>query len=102
MNLTEVRNIIRDAVANRRTLSFMYDDLPRLVEPHACGITSKGKYVLRGFQPAGGTSREHGWKLFTAAKIESLAPTDIIFDGPRPGYKMGDKQIASIEEQLDA
>lgn len=92
--------ILIDAIRERRILSFNYDGLAREVEPHAVGTTSKGKLVLRGFQPDGETQRGLGWKLFTVDKIEDLFVRAATFAGPRDGYRMGDKQIANILEQL--
>ena len=95
-----MQDLLTAAVEDRCTLAFVYDDLVRIVEPHAVGFTSKGKLVLRGFQPDGDTQRGLGWKLFTADKIQNLT-TLSPFDGPREGYKMGDKQIATILAQLE-
>lgn len=94
--------IITAAINERRLVTFDYDDLPRIVEPHAYGRTAKGSLVLRGFQFDGDTSRELGWKLFTVDKMEFLMLTADNFDGPRPGYNLGDKQIPGMIAQLDA
>jgi hypothetical protein len=91
---------IAAAIASRNILAFNYDGLNRFVEPHACGLTSKGKPVVRGFQPAGDTSREHGWKLFSLDKIQGLTVLPLTFTEPRPGYALNDKQIPTIREQI--
>lgn len=93
--------LLTQAITNRQTLAFVYDDMLRIVEPHAVGYTSKGKPVLRGFQPDGDTQRGLGWKLFSVDKIANLTVLDQTFAGPREGYKMGDKQIARIMAQLE-
>lgn len=92
---------IAAAIAAKNLLAFSYDGENRLVEPHACGLTSKSKQVLRGYQPAGGTTRELGWKLFSLEKIEGLTVLPLTFHKPRPGYAMNDKQIANLKAQLD-
>jgi hypothetical protein len=80
---------IKQAIFAKNLLSFRYDGENRLVEPHALGYTAKGKLSLRGYQPAGGTHRELGWKLFT-------------LEYARPGYALGDKQLPSLVAQVDA
>lgn len=92
---------ITAAIAAKNLISFRYDGENRLVEPHACGHTAKGKPVVRGFQPAGGTSRELGWKLFSIEKIEDLTILPLTFEYARPGYAVGDKQIPTIAGQLE-
>jgi predicted DNA-binding transcriptional regulator YafY len=93
---------IRQAIFAQNLLSFRYDGENRLVEPHALGFTSKGKLSVRGFQPAGGTHRELGWKLFTIEKIEDLTVLPLTFEYARPGYALGDKQLPTLVAQVDA
>jgi hypothetical protein len=95
-------DLIAAAIAARNLISFRYDGENRLVEPHACGLTAKGKAVVRGFQPAGGTTRELGWKLFSVDKIEELTVLPLTFEYARPGYALGDKQIPSLTAQVNA
>jgi hypothetical protein len=93
---------IAAAIAAKNCIAFSYDGLNRFVEPHACGLTARGKPVFRGFQPAGETSREHGWKLFSIEKIEDLQVLGLTFAEPRPGYALNDKQIPHLKAQIDA
>jgi hypothetical protein len=91
---------LTQAVRDSHTVTFRYDDMIRIVEPHAIGHTKAGKLVFRGFQPDGETQRGLGWKLFSADKVTDL---QVVPDAPftaRDGYKMGDKQIAEILAQL--
>lgn len=92
---------IAAAIAAKNLITFRYDGENRLVEPHACGRTAKGKPSFRGFQPAGGTHRELGWKLFTIEKIEDLTILPLTFEAPRPGYAMNDKQLPDLVAQLE-
>lgn len=94
-------DLIASAIAARNLIAFKYDGENRLVEPHACGFTAKGKPVIRGFQPAGGTSRELGWKLFSLDKVQDLTVLPLTFAEHRPGYAMNDKQIPNLKAQLD-
>ena len=95
-------NDIVNAIANRQTMTFNYDGLPRTVEPHALGITAKGSTVLRAFQIDGESSTDSfGWKLCTVAKIEDVTygdPGSALT--PRAGYKLGDRGMAQIISQF--
>lgn len=46
---------ICDAIRNRRILRFSYDGHPRIVEPHAYGLSRERAEVIRCYQ-TGGTS----------------------------------------------
>lgn len=92
---------IVQAIADRRLITFRYDGENRLVEPHACGFTAKGKASFRGYQPAGGTHRELGWKLFTLAKCEDLTVLPLTFAEPRDGYAMNDRQLPELVAQVE-
>lgn len=92
--------LIEQAIRGRNLITFRYDNENRLVEPHAVGRTAKGKSVVRGFQPAGGTSRELGWKLFSLDKIEDFQCLRLTFSEARDGYKPDDKQIPDMAAQV--
>lgn len=95
-------DLIEKAVHGRNILTFRYDGKNRFVEPHAVGLTSKGKAVFRGYQPAGDTNTETGWKLFTIEKCEDLTVLPLTFDFAREGYVLGDKYIPNLMAQVDA
>lgn len=95
-------DLISQAITERKLLAFNYDGENRLVEPHALGYTAKGKLSVRGFQPAGGTTRELGWKLFTIEKIQDLTVLPLTFEYARPGYALGDKQLPQLVAQVEA
>lgn len=95
-------NQIEAAIHGRNLITFRYDNENRLVEPHALGRTGKGKLSFRGYQPAGGTQRELGWKLFTVEKIEDLTVLPLTFEFARPGYALNDKQLPQLIAQVDA
>lgn len=88
------------AIKTRHLVTFVYDGLERTVEPHAVGLTGKGKLVCRGYQPDGETNTQFGWKLFSADKMIGLSLTSSAFVQPREGYKPGDKAMAAILEEL--
>jgi hypothetical protein len=93
------------AMANARTVSFDYDDKPRIVEVHAVGTSTKdGSLLVRGYQVGGESSRPLPcWALFRLFDIEpdSLIILETPSQAPRPGYKMGDKQMREIHAQIE-
>jgi len=93
-----MNQIICDAIHNRRMLTFIYDGCPRIVEPHAYGLSRQRNEILRCFQ-TGGTSRSGripDWRLMRVARIMSLIVTEEHFSGARHGYKKGDKNMSTI------
>lgn len=93
---------IAAAIQGRNLLSFMYDGFHRTVEPHAYGMDTKGHMALRAYQVSGGSnSGEYvGWKLFHVHEMLSVSIQPLVFAGPRPGFRRGDKAFASIIAQL--
>ena len=92
---------IISAIQSRHVLTFTYNGIARTVEPHAVGVSSTGKNVLRCFQTQGGHIKAgHEWDLCDLAKIINLSDTGIVFSGARPGYKKGDKGMTRIFAEL--
>ena len=93
---------IADAIRNRRLIRFSYDGYLRTVEPHAYGTDRKNRYLLRGYQVAGGSeSGEYvGWKLFCEDEMVALTVTNDSFQGPRVDYKRGDRAMDHIIAEL--
>ncbi len=81
---------ICDAIAQLQLLRFVYDGETRIVEPHACGVSRKGKEVLRAWQ------RGDGWRLYSLAKMDRLEVLAEVFDGPRPGYSAQDSHMERV------
>jgi len=95
-----MNQIICDAIRNRRVLKFTYDGHPRIVEPHAYGLTRARtrNEVMRCYQ-TGGTSRYSKvpeWKLMKVNLIKSLTVTEKHFVGERDGYQRGDRGMSTI------
>ncbi|MDO8446413.1 MAG: hypothetical protein Q7T53_10000 [Deltaproteobacteria bacterium] len=86
------------AIKEKRCLSFMYDNHPRVVEPHCYGITRKEKEAIRCYQIRGTGKRlnESPWHLMTLDKIMSLQLLEETFDKPRHGYNKGDEHMIKI------
>ena len=93
-----MNQVICDAIRNRCVLKFTYDGHPRIVEPHAYGLSKKRNEVMRCYQ-TGGTSRYHkvpDWKLMEVTRIKFLTVTEEHFVGERDGYQRGDKHMSTI------
>ena len=89
---------LEQAIKNKQTVTFLYDDLRREVEPFLLGETTSRRLALRGYQTAGGSrsGKVAGWHLFSLDKIRSLAVTDMRFSGIRDFYNPADKAMIQI------
>ena len=89
------------AIESKHHLTFNYDGLPREIEPHAHGTSSKGKEVVRGFQTDGESSRlPLGWRMWDVAKMSSFRVSESTFVGTRPGFVQGDSQMHPVHCEL--
>jgi len=59
-------------------LTIWYGGGARLIEPHAYGLSKKGKELLKAFQVSGHSNSGHptGWKTFRVDRITALLPAD--------------------------
>ena len=93
-----MNQVICDAITNRCVLEFTYRGHPRVVEPHAYGLSRASKEVIRCYQ-TGGTSSSGTvppWRLMEVSQMQSLTVTEEHFEGERPGYKKGDRDMTTI------
>ena len=89
------------AIKSRHLLVFNYDGLPREIEPHAHGTSSRSKEVVRGFQTGGqSSSGPLGWRLWDVAKMKSFRVSGSTFMGTRPGYAQGDSDMHPVHCEL--
>ena len=96
-----MKQLIIDAIANKLVLSFSYNGFPRVVEPHAMGVSRAGKEVLRCYQTHGShITPGHDWDLCDLGKIAGIKTTGEIFASARNGYKRGDSHMTQIFAQL--
>lgn len=96
-----MKQTIIEAISNYQVLTFTYSGIPRVVEPHAVGLSRTGKEVLRCFQTHGGhVTPGHEWDLCELSKISDLKVSGTIFQTPRSGYSRGDRHMISIFAQL--
>jgi len=96
-----MKNEVVNAIANRNVIEFYYEGELRVVEPHCYGKTTAGNEGLRAYQIDGySSSGTMGWKMYDLAKAENINVTIVPFDGPRAGYKRGDRGMSSIYVEL--
>jgi predicted DNA-binding transcriptional regulator YafY len=93
-----MENIIREAIANKQLLKFVYNDKKRVVEPYTFGCSHKGDDTLSAFQIEGGSnsSKDLGWRQFIIENIEKLVLLDSKFDDIREGYNPNDSRMSQI------
>jgi len=90
---------LTSAIHQRQVISFVYDGMPRVVQPATYGQSTTGKLTLRGCQVDGASSRNTVpcWELYTEEKMVDAAPTDAVFETfALSGYTRGDSAFASI------
>ncbi|NQZ19417.1 MAG: hypothetical protein HRT44_09205 [Bdellovibrionales bacterium] len=94
--------IITHAIEHCELLSFTYNGITRIVEPHAYGVTKAGNEILRAYQVKGGHVSVHNqpWHLFSLSKINGLSSTGDHFLCPRFDYRRNDSAMISIYVQL--
>lgn len=78
-------SVLRQAIAERRLVSFVLDGRRRIGEPHDYGIKD-GVPKLLFYQTAGASSsgRPFGWRTALLSKMSDLKLLDERFPGPRP------------------
>lgn len=93
---------IEIAIEDRHLLEFRYDGFRRIVEPHAFGVSKRGRYTLRAYQVDGGSESGEtaGWKLFHVSDMQSIVVSPERFPGPRPDYRRDDRIFARIISQV--
>lgn len=92
---------ICDVIRNKNFIEFVYNGGKRTVEPHCHGVTTAGNEALRAYQVDGfSESGKMGWKMFDLDNASNIQILDETFDGPRPGYKKGDRGMSQIYCEL--
>ena len=97
-----MKEIIIDAIRNRRILSFRYHGHQRLVEPHLLGVTTAGTLSLSAYQIGGSSDSGNvpDWRLFVVNEILELQSTANSFEGTRPKYNPADTRMSRILAKL--
>ena len=88
------RNIICEAIEQRRLLSFIYKGETRTAEPYILGLDDAGTLTLSAVQVSGGSGR--GFRTFPLEGVSSLAATDTKFFRNHPDYNPRDRFFASV------
>jgi hypothetical protein len=96
--------LLRQAIAERRQITFMLDGCRRVGEPHDYGIHAGMPRLF--FYQTDGASRSGsalGWRWATVAKISHLQLLDRTFAGPRPAptgrHIIWDEVFASVSDE---
>ena len=82
-----MNQVICDAIRNKNVMTFTYHGRPRVVEPHAYGLSKRRNEVICCYQK-GGTSRSGRvpcWRLMRLKEIKSLIVTEGHFASARLG-----------------
>lgn len=87
--------LLKSAIGSRNLVYLSYDPGGRVIEPHALGYGSDGQILLRAYQVEGvSASGEHeNWKLFRVDRISAADVDGTCFQGPRDGYRRGDRHM---------
>lgn len=78
------RQLVEQAIQNRKILEFTYHGFLRVVEPHILGV-NRGVTQVLAYQ-IGGRSKSGGipeWRRFDLHEIKNLVITNQTFSGPR-------------------
>ena len=101
--MNEQKTLICEAIQKRLLLEFRYGGLPRVVEPYALGVSTRGVEVLRAIQ-VGGSSNSGGFgygKLWTVEQITALRITTETFPADDPNYNPEDSAMKSIHCRIE-
>jgi len=64
---------LKAVIKSNKLVTFEYNGLPRVVEPHLIGITESGKYVLKAFETWPFDSKDRPkWKFFSLSNVKNL------------------------------
>ena len=101
MSPEQRRDLICQAITNRKIIEFDYHDQRRVVEPYQCGIGIKDNWQLSGFQVEGksASNPKLGWRKFLLADMSGLKITENTFSGwagDRRLYNPGDRAFKTF------
>lgn len=91
------RQIILQAIAERKLLLFTYNGKNRKVEPHKLALTTKNNVCLSAFDV-----NELMWKKFLVNDIERLEISRDVFPVNRQGFHPGaSQQFPAVFAEVD-
>lgn len=76
-------DVICGAIQSRRTITFIYSNREREVEPHQLAYDRSGDLTLRAWQLSG---TRPGWRNFHVAKASAFVASRSSFAGTRQGF----------------
>src|SRR3989442_14643270 len=101
---TAMKEVVCNAIATKKLLSFMYEGLGRVVEPRLCGQNAAGHGVLLAWLVRGHSKSDPrpGWRNYLLAEMQSLHVLDETFERSRPGFKPHDTRMVTIYCRVEA
>lgn len=93
--------VVREAIARKRSLRFTYAGHVRFVEPHVLGQSPGGHRAVLAWQFDGGSRSKQatGWRTFLLSEISDLQVTVRGFT-PRPGIERERAALRSVEFEV--
>jgi hypothetical protein len=95
-----VPDLICEAIAGRRMISFAYKGSVRTVEPYILGYGEAGELVLSAVQRSGGSGV--GFRTFLVEELGPLSMSDKGFPRDHPDYRPGDAFFVRVVCKLEA
>jgi len=98
-----MKDIICDAIKNKKLLQFRYDDRVRVVEPHLLGRNTAEHDVLSAYLVRGYTESDARplWRLYLMREMKQLSVLDESFSEPRKDYNPKDQRMERIYCRLE-
>src|SRR6478609_2394941 len=97
-NLTDHEKVISEyaqtCIKDNLRANVIYDDVSRIVEIHAIGISNAGNACMRVYE-----IDSEQWRMMMLSKTV-IVVTGTPSEAPRPGYKPDDKGMAVIFKQI--
>lgn len=92
-----MKDLICDAIRERRILEVFYHGYTRIIAPHIYGVDTTGEELLSCYQVAGGSQggESTGWKSLKASELLKVHLTRMHFQ-PRPEYREDDKAMSEV------
>ncbi len=99
-----MKEIVCNAMTNRRLLSFAYEGFERVVEPHLCAQNAAGHDILLAWLVRGHSKSEPrpGWRHYLLTEMRNVKVLEETFDKSRPGFKPHDRRMTTIYCKLEA
>lgn len=98
--MSALKAILNDAISQKKTISFTYDGLDRVVEPHHYGIL-KGTEQLHAYQVHGESKSGDlpEWRNFKLKMIDRIALNDTSFE-TEISYNPGNSKYYKIIKKI--